>query len=277
MERLQLRTLSATVFVLLVATAGVADAHPGRTDGRGGHTCRTNCPGWGLGWGEYHYHGGGGSGRGGRSGWDSDDEYIEDGPSRRWQRVALPSGLKEAIEEFCNGDTDDDCLLPEARRVRGALRKLRRYTDDDAGDEYRTCALETPDAAPSAWLACAYVRLRIASTQVTLTIRTRPSGANVYVDGVHACESPCAVQVEIGEHAVAAARLRFVPVSKKVVLHEALVAECQEAVALPKTAPAGDHVCRSCAEEVEKAHGAQRHHHEDKPSSSCYRRCSSRA
>jgi hypothetical protein len=34
-------------------------AHPGNTDGSGGHTCRTNCEKWGLGYGEYHYHGGG--------------------------------------------------------------------------------------------------------------------------------------------------------------------------------------------------------------------------
>ncbi|MGQ5398157.1 MBL fold metallo-hydrolase [Cohnella sp. M.A.Huq-80] len=33
-----------------------ADAHPGRTDAKGGHTCRTNCAKWGLKDGEYHYH-----------------------------------------------------------------------------------------------------------------------------------------------------------------------------------------------------------------------------
>jgi hypothetical protein len=52
--------------VLVVALLGFgafgsAEAHPGRTDGSGGHTCRTNCESWGLGYGEYHYHGGGGS------------------------------------------------------------------------------------------------------------------------------------------------------------------------------------------------------------------------
>ncbi|WP_235549549.1 YHYH domain-containing protein [Paenibacillus sp. Soil766] len=31
-------------------------AHPGRQDSEGGHTCRTNCPEWGLDYGEYHYH-----------------------------------------------------------------------------------------------------------------------------------------------------------------------------------------------------------------------------
>jgi len=33
-------------------------AHPGNTDSSGGHTCRTNCPRWGLEYGEYHFHGG---------------------------------------------------------------------------------------------------------------------------------------------------------------------------------------------------------------------------
>lgn len=31
-------------------------AHPGRTDSSGCHTCRTNCPNWGLYAGEYHCH-----------------------------------------------------------------------------------------------------------------------------------------------------------------------------------------------------------------------------
>lgn len=31
-------------------------AHPGGTDAYGCHTCRTNCPSWGLSTGEYHCH-----------------------------------------------------------------------------------------------------------------------------------------------------------------------------------------------------------------------------
>jgi len=31
-------------------------AHPGNTDASGCHTCRTNCPSWGLDYGEYHCH-----------------------------------------------------------------------------------------------------------------------------------------------------------------------------------------------------------------------------
>ena len=32
-------------------------AHSGRTDSSGCHTCRTNCPKYGLSYGEYHCHG----------------------------------------------------------------------------------------------------------------------------------------------------------------------------------------------------------------------------
>ncbi len=34
----------------------ISFAHSGRTDSSGCHTCRTNCPSWGLSYGEYHCH-----------------------------------------------------------------------------------------------------------------------------------------------------------------------------------------------------------------------------
>jgi endonuclease YncB( thermonuclease family) len=40
-------------------SVGITEAHPGRTDASGGHTCRTNCEKWGYSTGEYHTHGGG--------------------------------------------------------------------------------------------------------------------------------------------------------------------------------------------------------------------------
>jgi len=47
-----------TVTCAFILTANIAFAHPGRTDSKGGHTCRTNCTErWGLKYGEYHYHG----------------------------------------------------------------------------------------------------------------------------------------------------------------------------------------------------------------------------
>ncbi len=50
------------IISLILFSSDRAMAHPGRTDSSGGHTCRTNCPSWGLDWGEYHYHNGGGGG-----------------------------------------------------------------------------------------------------------------------------------------------------------------------------------------------------------------------
>jgi hypothetical protein len=52
------------IFLLFLLSVGSTDAHPGRTDANGGHTCRTNCDKWGYGYGEYHYHGGGGGSTG---------------------------------------------------------------------------------------------------------------------------------------------------------------------------------------------------------------------
>jgi len=45
----------ATSFCLTVFPL-VSFAHPGRTDSSGCHTCKTNCPNWGLLYGEYHCH-----------------------------------------------------------------------------------------------------------------------------------------------------------------------------------------------------------------------------
>ncbi len=47
------------ILILLLFFPGVTYAHPGRTDGNGGHTCRTNCEKWGESYGGYHYHNGG--------------------------------------------------------------------------------------------------------------------------------------------------------------------------------------------------------------------------
>jgi hypothetical protein len=60
------------VMLFSFGTIGNAEAHPGRTDANGGHTCRTNCASWGLGQGEYHYHGGGGGSSTGSTG----DSYV---------------------------------------------------------------------------------------------------------------------------------------------------------------------------------------------------------
>ncbi len=44
--------------ILILFTDMNVYAHPGRTDSRGCHTCRTNCEKWGLSYGQYHCHSG---------------------------------------------------------------------------------------------------------------------------------------------------------------------------------------------------------------------------
>lgn len=39
-----------------ILTFSFASAHPGNTDKKGCHTCKTNCPKWGLKYGQYHCH-----------------------------------------------------------------------------------------------------------------------------------------------------------------------------------------------------------------------------
>ena len=50
------KALAIAVILSGLLTTNVALAHPGRTDSRGCHTCRTNCSKWGLSSGEYHCH-----------------------------------------------------------------------------------------------------------------------------------------------------------------------------------------------------------------------------
>jgi hypothetical protein len=70
-------TALLVVALLCFGTVGMAEAHPGRTDANGGHTCRTNCASWGLGQGEYHYHNCGGSSAGESTG-DSNVAPVEE-------------------------------------------------------------------------------------------------------------------------------------------------------------------------------------------------------
>jgi len=51
-----MRTLVAATIITLTLAPLMAFAHPGRTDRKGCHTCRTNCAKWGLKTGQYHCH-----------------------------------------------------------------------------------------------------------------------------------------------------------------------------------------------------------------------------
>jgi hypothetical protein len=50
--------LTILICILTFSLSGSIFAHPGRTDAKGCHTCRTNCESWGLEYGEYHCHNG---------------------------------------------------------------------------------------------------------------------------------------------------------------------------------------------------------------------------
>ncbi|OGZ44267.1 MAG: hypothetical protein A2756_05370 [Candidatus Ryanbacteria bacterium RIFCSPHIGHO2_01_FULL_48_27] len=52
----QRRSLTLVALFLTLSLPGIVSAHPGNTDASGCHTCRTNCPKWGLSTGEYHCH-----------------------------------------------------------------------------------------------------------------------------------------------------------------------------------------------------------------------------
>lgn len=56
---MKLALIIVALFSFVLFNPVSTEAHPGRTDSSGGHTCRTNCESWGLSTGEYHSHNGG--------------------------------------------------------------------------------------------------------------------------------------------------------------------------------------------------------------------------
>ena len=52
------RKIKGLIMTMIVVLSPLyVEAHPGRTDSNGCHTCRTNCAKWGLRYGQYHCHG----------------------------------------------------------------------------------------------------------------------------------------------------------------------------------------------------------------------------
>jgi hypothetical protein len=54
--KINIKKTILTLILLILVIPFNTFAHPGRTDKKGGHTCRTNCAKWGLKNGQYHYH-----------------------------------------------------------------------------------------------------------------------------------------------------------------------------------------------------------------------------
>ncbi|MED4461813.1 YHYH domain-containing protein [Metabacillus fastidiosus] len=97
------------IIILILLTLGISDsvyAHPGRTDGNGGHTCRTNCAKWGYSTGEYHTHNGGSSSSsGGDSSSSSSSSVVESsGPSP--EEIAAQEQTQGEKEGYQTGYTD---------------------------------------------------------------------------------------------------------------------------------------------------------------------------
>jgi hypothetical protein len=99
-------SLIMTVLMMFFAASNTVNAHPGRTDANGGHTCRTNCEKWGLKYGEYHYHNGGGFGGGSSSGststvqpsGPSPEEIAEEREKSQGEKDGYAAGLKAGYE-----------------------------------------------------------------------------------------------------------------------------------------------------------------------------------
>lgn len=73
-----MKKILISLIIIILMTTTVVSAHPGRTDSGGGHTCRTNCPSWGLNTGQYHYHGGSSTSNSSHSGSSSSGSSTTD-------------------------------------------------------------------------------------------------------------------------------------------------------------------------------------------------------
>lgn len=56
MRKVLLSLLIGVLLALGTTSIQIVEAHPGNTDKYGCHTCKTNCPKWGLKKGQYHCH-----------------------------------------------------------------------------------------------------------------------------------------------------------------------------------------------------------------------------
>ncbi|WP_068617885.1 copper amine oxidase N-terminal domain-containing protein [Paenibacillus tuaregi] len=96
------RVFTGTLAVLLVLpSASIVSAHPGRTDANGGHTCWTNCSKWGLEYGEYHYHNGGNSSSGSSSSSNTSKNKSSSKSSTR--KSTTPAYKSSGLKVYING------------------------------------------------------------------------------------------------------------------------------------------------------------------------------
>lgn len=99
---MKLRVALVLCMIVTMLLPNLSYAHPGRTDSKGGHYCRTNCAKWGLKEGQYHHHNSGGSG-GTSSGGSQSGTSRSSGSSQQQatsqQKQQEAAARQKAIEE----------------------------------------------------------------------------------------------------------------------------------------------------------------------------------
>lgn len=103
------RWISGAMALLLVfSSTSMISAHPGRTDSKGGHTCKTNCEKWGLEYGEYHYHNGKGSSSSNstssKNSSSSGSSTKASSSKKSASKPATPAYKESGLEVYVNGD-----------------------------------------------------------------------------------------------------------------------------------------------------------------------------
>lgn len=80
------------IFILFVFVLSIlpVQAHPGKTDGDGCHTCRTNCEKWGLEYGEYHCHNDGNTNSYSVPSSQNNSSYNNDSSSNNSNSISYP-------------------------------------------------------------------------------------------------------------------------------------------------------------------------------------------
>lgn len=115
--------------ILAVSIVSPTMAHPGRTDGNGGHTCHTNCAEWGLGQEEYHFHNGGdssGSSSGGSSSSSGNSSTSSPAPSNETSaeeiaaQQAVANKSKGEDEGYASGYDDGYAAASKNAQVSGS-------------------------------------------------------------------------------------------------------------------------------------------------------------
>ncbi len=103
-----------------VTIGATVEAHPGRTDFYGGHTCYTNCDYWGYSYGEYHYHNGGyatvdyydqGYDYGSGEAFDNNHDYIVSNAKSEGEQAGYDVGYAGEDEESYPDAPDSICEI----------------------------------------------------------------------------------------------------------------------------------------------------------------------